>query len=155
MQGKLLQFKSKSPVARREKAESRRQEGQRQVEDSNPSTKVDLASFSGDLALATPVLSVFTVFLFFSVFTEDCVHIFWLHTSQFKCNSLNYGERSKCVYVSFNKKLDRCQFLSISGHSKSETYTFEETNSSLWSVNLRALCRRHMECYCQPLACHW
>ena len=66
MQGKLLQFKSKSPVARREKAESRRQEGQRQVEDSNPSTKVDLASFSGDLALATPVLSVFIVFLFFS-----------------------------------------------------------------------------------------
>ena len=48
-------LKSKSPVARGEKAESRRQEGPRQVEGSNPSTKVDLASFSGDLASATSV----------------------------------------------------------------------------------------------------
>ena len=101
-----MSFKSKSPVARGEKAESRRQEGQRQVEDSNPSTKVDLASFLGDLALATPVLSVFTLFLFFSVFTEDCVHIFRFHTSQFKCNAPNYGDRNKCVYVRFNKKSD-------------------------------------------------
>ena len=127
-----MSFKSKSPVARGEKAESRRQEGQRQVEDSKPSTKVDLASFLGDLALATPVLSVFTLFLFFSVFTEDCVHIFWFHTSQFKCNAHNYGERNKCVYVCFNKKLDKCQFLSISGHSISETYyTYQKIKSSL------------------------
>ena len=76
-----MSFKSKSPVARGEKAESRRQEGQRQVEDSNPSTKVDLASFSGDLASTTSFFMFSLSFSVFTVFTEDCVHIFWFHTS--------------------------------------------------------------------------
>ena len=71
-----MSFKSKSPVARGEKAESRRQEGQRQVEDSNPSTKVDLASFSGDLASTTSFFMFSLSFSVFTVFTEDCVHIF-------------------------------------------------------------------------------
>ena len=67
-----MSFKSKSPVARGEKAESRRQEGQRQVEDSNPSTKVDLASFSGELASAISVFFCFhslSLFLCFSLRT--------------------------------------------------------------------------------------